>query len=157
VPGMAAQRRGWPHRARGDGGDALHWYDITASSCAGVGEVSISFSRALPSSFEGAARRSYGSRRHSVTELTLASPHSVVQWRGWSHKAGGRRNSAGVGFPSGVRGPVWRGFALDPGVRGVPAFNALVGGVGAASRARGGGPTLASSEAEFRPRGRPAL
>jgi hypothetical protein len=120
--------------------------------------VSVPFSRALPSSFEGATRRSYGGKRHSVTVLTLASPHSVVQWRGWPHRAGGRRNSVGVGFPGGVRGPVWWGFTLDLGACGVPAHLMLwSGGTGAASWARGGGPTLASSEAEFRPRGRPAL
>jgi hypothetical protein len=34
----------------------------------------------------------------------------------------------------------------------VRAFNALVGGVGVASRTRGGRPTLASSEAESRTR-----
>jgi hypothetical protein len=37
VLGMAAQRFGWPHSADGDGGDALHWSDITASSRAGAG------------------------------------------------------------------------------------------------------------------------
>jgi hypothetical protein len=76
--GMAAQQRGWPHRAGGDGGDAFHWSDVTASSYAGVGWVLIPFSRVLPSSFKDAACRSCGSRRHSVTELTVASPHSVV-------------------------------------------------------------------------------
>jgi hypothetical protein len=71
----------------------------------GVGEVSLPFSRVPPSSFEGAACRSYGRRRHSVTELTLALPHNTVQWRGWPHRAGVWRNNAGVGFPGGVRGP----------------------------------------------------
>jgi hypothetical protein len=47
VRGMAAQRRGWPHRTGGDGGGTLHWPDVTALSCAGVGEVSVSFSRVL--------------------------------------------------------------------------------------------------------------
>jgi hypothetical protein len=37
VLGMVAQRRGWPHRADGDGGDALHWSDVTVSSRASVG------------------------------------------------------------------------------------------------------------------------
>jgi hypothetical protein len=119
VPGMAAQRRGWPHRTRGDGGDALHWSDVTAPSCAGVVEVYVPFLRVPPSSLEGATRRSYGSGRHSVMELTLALPHSTVQWRGWPHRTGVWQNSAGVGFPGAVRGPAWRGFVLGSGVRSV--------------------------------------
>jgi hypothetical protein len=83
-------------------------------------EVFVPCSRAPSSSFEGAARRPYGSRRHSVTELTPVLPHSTVQWRGWPHRTGVWWNSAGVGFLGGVRGPAWRGFVLDPGVRSVP-------------------------------------
>jgi hypothetical protein len=52
-------------------------------------------SRAPLSSFEGAARWPYESGWHSVTELTLALPHSVVQWRGWPHREGWR-NSTGA-------------------------------------------------------------
>jgi hypothetical protein len=37
VLGMVAQRRGWPRRAGVDGGDALHWSDITALSRASTG------------------------------------------------------------------------------------------------------------------------
>jgi hypothetical protein len=58
---MVAQRRGWPHRDGGDGGDALLWSDVTALSCVGVGQVSVPFSRVPPSSFEGVTRRPYGS------------------------------------------------------------------------------------------------
>jgi hypothetical protein len=79
VFGMVAQRRGWPHRADGDGGDAPYWSDVTASSCAGARQAFVPFSRVLKSSFEGAARGPYESGRHSTTELTLALPHSVVQ------------------------------------------------------------------------------
>jgi hypothetical protein len=43
--------------------------------------------------FEGAARRPYESGRHSVTELTLALPHSAVQWRGWPHRESWRNNA----------------------------------------------------------------
>jgi hypothetical protein len=117
---MVAQRRGWPNRARGDGGDALRWFDVMVSPRVGVGQVFVPFSRVSPSSFEGAARRPYGGGWHSVTELTLASPHSVVQWQRWPHRAGGWWNSTWAGFPGGVRGPAWRGFALDPGARDVP-------------------------------------
>jgi hypothetical protein len=34
---MVAHRRGWPHRADGDGGDALQWSDVTVTSRAGAG------------------------------------------------------------------------------------------------------------------------
>jgi hypothetical protein len=37
VPGMAAQLRGWTHKAEGDGGVALHWPDVTVLSCTGAG------------------------------------------------------------------------------------------------------------------------
>jgi hypothetical protein len=52
-------------------------------------------SRVPPSSFEGAARQSYESGRHSVTGLTPATPHSTAQWRGWPHR-GSWRNSVGA-------------------------------------------------------------
>jgi hypothetical protein len=52
-------------------------------------------SRVPPSSFEGAARRPYESGWQSVAALTLALPHSVVQWRGWPHREGWW-NSAGM-------------------------------------------------------------
>jgi hypothetical protein len=45
--------------------------------------------------FEGVTRRPYRSGWYSVTELTLALPHSAVQWRGWPHQEGWR-NSAGI-------------------------------------------------------------
>jgi hypothetical protein len=53
------------------------------------------FSRVPPSSFEGAAHHPYERGQHSVTELTLALPHSAVQWRGWPHREGWW-NSAGI-------------------------------------------------------------
>jgi hypothetical protein len=71
-------------------------------------------------------------------------------------------------FLGGVRGSAWRGFAFDPGTSGVSEhiFNSLVGGAGAGAASlrrprarrrftRGG--IQPSSEAEIRPRGRPAL
>jgi hypothetical protein len=76
VPGMVAWQWGWPHRADGDGGDAPHWFDVTTLSREGTRQVSVPSSRVPPSSFEGAACRPYESGRHSVTELTLALPHS---------------------------------------------------------------------------------
>jgi hypothetical protein len=44
--------------------------------------------------FEGTACWSYGGRRHSVTELTLALPHSAEQRQGWP-PPGSWRNSTG--------------------------------------------------------------
>jgi hypothetical protein len=89
--------------------------------------------------FRGCGTPVVRGRRHSVTELTLASPHSIVQWRGWPHRAGGRQNSAGVGFPGGVRGSAWWGFALDSGACGVPEHLVLWSG----ARVRRHGPVAA--------------
>jgi hypothetical protein len=36
VHGMVAQRRGWLYRADDDGGDALHWFDVTELSRVGA-------------------------------------------------------------------------------------------------------------------------
>jgi hypothetical protein len=55
-----------------------HWSHDTASSRAGARQAFVPFSRVLSSSFKGAVRGPYESGRHSVTELTLASPHNVV-------------------------------------------------------------------------------
>jgi hypothetical protein len=93
--GMALQCAGWLHRADGDGGDAPRWSDVTAWSWASAEQASVPRSRVPPSSFEGVARQSYESGCHSVTELTLALPHSTVQWRGWPHREGWR-NSIGI-------------------------------------------------------------
>jgi hypothetical protein len=71
------------------------WFDVRASSREGAIQVSVAFSRVPPSSFEGAACGPYGSGRHSVTELTLALPHSDIQWRGWPLREGWR-NNAGI-------------------------------------------------------------
>jgi hypothetical protein len=54
--------------------------DVTAWTWVGMEQVSAPPSRALPSSFEGAVHQPYESWWHSVTELTLALSHSVVQW-----------------------------------------------------------------------------
>jgi hypothetical protein len=89
-----------------------HWSDVTASSWAGVRQAFVPLLRVPPSYFEGAACGPYESGRHSVTELTLASPHSDVLWRGWPRREGWR-NSAGIRFPGGVRGAAWRRFIFD--------------------------------------------
>jgi hypothetical protein len=127
--------------------------------------------------FEGAALGPYESGWYSVTELTPALPHSVVQWRGWPHREG-RRNSVGIGFP-GVS-EVWCGFVFDLGpcmcqnikclgqgeqIQGRRARKSLERGgdslEGASSpRARRSltrGGVRPSSEAQSHPRGHPAL
>jgi hypothetical protein len=76
--GMGMECPGWRHRADDDGGVTPHWFGVTASSREGAIQVSVPLSRVPPSSFEGAACGPYESGRHSVTELTLALPHSDV-------------------------------------------------------------------------------
>jgi hypothetical protein len=53
VLGMAAQRRGWPHRVGDDGGDVLRPPCVTAPSWTGAGLVIVRSSRASLSLFEG--------------------------------------------------------------------------------------------------------
>jgi hypothetical protein len=78
---MVVQRWGWPHRADGDGGDAFHWSDVTASSRAGAGWASIPLSRVPPSSFEGCgvqAVREWAAQCHGVdTGPPAQLPHSA--------------------------------------------------------------------------------
>jgi hypothetical protein len=83
-------------------------------------------------------------------KLTPAISHSTVQWRGWPYREGWR-NSAGARF-SGVS-EAWRGFVFDLGACMCQSIKCL----GRGSRYGGGEPVGASSEAETRSRGRPAL
>jgi hypothetical protein len=107
VLGMVAQRRGWPHRARGDGGDALRWSDVTASSRAGAGSVSVPFSRVLPSSFEGCgvqAIQEWATQCHRVdTGLLAQLPYSARD--GLTGRVGGTR----PGYDSQAVSEGWRG------------------------------------------------
>jgi hypothetical protein len=110
-------------------------------------------SRVPPSSFEGAARWPYESGWHSVTELTLASPHSVVQWQGWPHGGGGglaeqRRDMT----PRCVGGTTCVDSSSTWAPAGVRALNAPVGGAGTGGRAR-----ESFERGGLHPRGRPAL
>jgi hypothetical protein len=130
----------------------------------------------------GAACRPYWSGWHSVTEFTPAFPHSSPAVPGMAarRRGGGWRNSARIRFPGGVKGPAWRGFTFDLDARVVPEHLMLWSGErarGPRARAvleRGGdspegtssprarrrfarGGVRPSSEAEIRPRGRPAL
>jgi hypothetical protein len=129
-----------------------HWSDVTASSRAGARQASVPFSRVPPSSFEGAACGPYESGRHSVTELTLALPHSVVQWRGWPHQGGGET------------APRYDSQAVSEGRHGgdspltrAPAVCRSIKCSGRGSGCGSGGPARASSEAETRPRARISL
>jgi hypothetical protein len=98
VSRMALQCPGW-RRGGGDGrtglivteGRAQHHGMAPCERGTGVRPLS----RVPPSSLEGAARRPYNSGWHGVAELTLALPHSTVQWQGWPHREGWW-NSAGI-------------------------------------------------------------
>jgi hypothetical protein len=87
VPGMVAQRRGWPYRAGGDGRDALHWSGVTVPSCAGEGLTSVPLSRVPPSSFEGCdveAVREWAAQCHGVdTGLPAQVPHCARDGHTW--------------------------------------------------------------------------
>jgi hypothetical protein len=88
---MVAQRRGWPHRAGGDGGDALHWSDVMASSRAGAGLTSVPLSRVPSSSFEGCdveAVQEWAAQCHGVdTGLPAQLPYSARD--GLTRRVGG--------------------------------------------------------------------
>jgi hypothetical protein len=77
VPGMVAQRRGWPHKAGGDGGDVLHHRRVTALSWAGTGLVALRLSRVSPPPFVGCGVgkvREWATLCHGVAP---AIPHST--------------------------------------------------------------------------------
>jgi hypothetical protein len=82
--GMVLQCPGW----RRDGGDGRTGPMVTEET-----RLTGPTSRHGPGRARN--RRSYEGGRHSVTELTLALPHSVVEWRGWPHREGWR-NSVGI-------------------------------------------------------------
>jgi hypothetical protein len=84
-------------------------------------------SRVPLSSFEGAARRSYESGKHSVTELTPALLHSVVQC---GDGLTGRVGEAALGYDSQVCQRHGVDSSLTRAPASVRALNAPVGGVG---------------------------
>jgi hypothetical protein len=84
--------------------------------------VSVPPSRVPLSSFEGAARRLYKSGWHSVAELTLALPHSVVQ--------GGLAVQRRDMTPRHVRGTACVDSSLTWVPVGVRALNVPAGGAG---------------------------
>jgi hypothetical protein len=77
VPGMAAQGRGWPCRARGDGGDALRLPYVTSSSWMGAELVAVHLSRALLSLFEGCDVEEGRKKAAQSQGMTPAIPHST--------------------------------------------------------------------------------
>jgi hypothetical protein len=85
VPEMVVHRRGWLHRAEGDGGDALHWSDVTAPSRASAGLTLVPLLRVPPPSFEGCvvkAVQEWAAQCHGVdTGLPAQLPHSASDGR----------------------------------------------------------------------------
>jgi hypothetical protein len=159
VPGMALQCPGWRH----NGGDGRTGAEVTEKTHpAGLtsrhrparaqGRHPYLFwgFRRPPS--RGATWGPYESGRHSVTELTPALPHSsrtVPRMAAQGELAEQRRDM----IPRRCQGAGVAGIRLWPMCsRRVRSFNALVGS------GRGGRELCtASSEAEIRPRGCPAL
>jgi hypothetical protein len=88
VPRMVEQRRTWPHRAEGDGGDALHHPHITASSWAGTELVVVHFSRVSPSSFEGCDVEVVREWVAQCYEMTLAILHDTCTALGMAAQCG---------------------------------------------------------------------
>jgi hypothetical protein len=136
APGMVAQRRGW-HRAGGDKETRSTGLMSRCCPTRARGRHSYLFRGFRRHLSRGATWRSYGSGRHSVTELTPALPHSSRTVPGMAGQGGlaeQRRDMIPRRCP---RAGVAR-IRLRPGrPRRARAFNALVGGVGAASRAWG--------------------
>jgi hypothetical protein len=77
VPGMAAQWRGWPHRAGGDREDAPRQPYVTASSRASAELVAVPLSRMSPSSFEGHDVEEVRELAAQCHGMTPAFPHSA--------------------------------------------------------------------------------
>jgi hypothetical protein len=95
TPGMALQCLGWQYNG-GDGRTGPELAEETRSTSPTSRRRPVWARSRCPYPFRGfrrppsrgAACRSYGSGRHSVTELTLALLHSPVQCQGWPHKEG---------------------------------------------------------------------
>jgi hypothetical protein len=134
MPRLVAQRRGWPHRAGGDEGEALHWSDVTVPSCAGAGLTFIPLSRVPLSSFEGCDMEAV----HSVTELTPAFPYSSRTVPGMAAQGGLAEQRQDMIPRWCQKAGVARILLLPGHPQCARALNALVGGVGVASRALGG-------------------
>jgi hypothetical protein len=115
---MVAQRWGWLHRADGDGGDALHWSDITTSSSCGHGGD-------VRTPFEGSAVLFRGCGAPAVQEWVVQCHGVDTGLTAQRCTVAGMDSQGGLAkqhrdmIPGRVRGPAWRGFALDPGARGV--------------------------------------
>jgi hypothetical protein len=153
------QRRGWRCSARdgstttgrtaqgrGDGGDALHWSDVTALSNAGVGRRLYLFKVFCRPPSRGTTWGSYESGWHSVTELTLAFPHSAKD----DHTGQVGETTPGCDSQAVSEGRRGGDSPFDPGARGVPEHLMLWSGEWARRRESG----AALSGAENRPRGR---
>jgi hypothetical protein len=129
--GMSSQCLAWCSSG-GDGRTGLTVTGMTdpagLTSRCGPTSAQKRHSRVPPAPFEGTACQSYGGRRHSVTELTPALPHSATQRRGWP-PPGSWWNSEGARFPGVPKS--WRASC------GVRAFNARTRGQERGQRACG--------------------
>jgi hypothetical protein len=76
VPGMDAQRRGWPHQVGGDREDVLCLPRVTAPLWMGARLVVVCSSRASLSLFEGCDVEEGRERVAKCQGMTLAIPHS---------------------------------------------------------------------------------
>jgi hypothetical protein len=74
VPGVVQQWRGWSQKVDSDGDDRSRQPDVMAWPC--VSTEKTFEGAATP--FRGLGVLAYGGRRHSVTELTPALPHSAT-------------------------------------------------------------------------------
>jgi hypothetical protein len=119
VLGMGAQGWGWPHMVGSGGEDVLCLPCVTAPSWMSIGLVVVCSSRASLSLFEGCVmeegRGAGGTSLGNDTSHPAQHPHN----NGDGCILVGCSNSARAGFPSCVSRSTWRGFAFDPGTRGM--------------------------------------
>jgi hypothetical protein len=110
VPGMAAQRRGWPHRVEVTENTRPAGLTSRDRPARARGRHPYLFRRFPPSYLLGCdvgIVREWAAQCHGFdTGLAAQLPHGASRW-----------NSAGIRFPCGVRAPAWWGFASEPGAR----------------------------------------
>jgi hypothetical protein len=106
--------------AGGDGGDALHWSDVTTPSRVGAGLTSVPLSRVPPSSFEGCDVESvqeWAVQCHGVdTDVPTQLPHSARDGR--TGRVGG--TAPGYDSQAVLEGRPGGDSPFDPNARGMP-------------------------------------
>jgi hypothetical protein len=95
VPEMATQRRGWPHRAGGDRGDALRLPCVTASSWMDAELVVVRLSRAPLSPFEGCGEQEGWEWAVQCHRVTPAISHNTCTASGMAAQLRVVRTAAG--------------------------------------------------------------